>query len=124
MRWFLDFPLQRKLTLLIASTAGVALLLTCLAFLAFEYFDMKNGTAASVNTVAEVIAHHSTAALSFHDEGAAVETLASLQSYSRVAEAAIFGPKGEALGPTAGTRAPTRLRCRFIRLASITKVVR
>jgi signal transduction histidine kinase/DNA-binding response OmpR family regulator len=94
MRWFRNIPLQRKLTLLIASTAGVALLLTCAAFLAFEYSDLKSGTAASAKTVASVIASHSTAALSFHDVEAAAATLASLESYSRVSEAAIYEPDG------------------------------
>ncbi|MEO7144601.1 MAG: hypothetical protein ABI165_13975, partial [Bryobacteraceae bacterium] len=63
MRRFRDIPIQRKLTLLTALTAGVALVLTCAAFLAYQYVDMREEMAAALETLADVIANNTTASL-------------------------------------------------------------
>ena len=92
---FRNLPLQRKLTLLVLLTTGIALVLTCGAFIAYEVSVLPGRIANGLTTLADMIASGSTASLSFEDPKAARENLRTLSANSRVVSACIFDRNGK-----------------------------
>jgi signal transduction histidine kinase len=91
---FRDLPIKRKLTLIIAATAGMALVLASTAFVAYEIFMFRQTMVRNLSTLAEIIGANSTAALIFNDPRAAEETLAALKAEGQIISAYIYGREG------------------------------
>jgi len=91
---FRDFPIKRKLTIIIMLTSIFVLLLTATGFLIYEFIGFKKTMLSDLTSLAEVIGRNSTAALSFDDERSAHETLSALSAKPNVTTACIYTKEG------------------------------
>lgn len=91
---FRDLPIKRKLTLISLLTSGVALMLACAAFVAFEQVTFRKFMVRDLTMLAEMIGYHSASALSFNDARSADETLKGLTSQPQILAACIYDAEG------------------------------
>ena len=94
MRSLRDIPIQRKLTIIMMLTSGVALLVAAAAFLAYEVTAFRETAVANLSTTAAMVADSSSAALAFSDPKAAEQNLKSLNQNPDVVAAAIYDKSG------------------------------
>lgn len=108
---FNDLPIRRKVAIAIVATIVLALILTATAFLVYEWSSFRQATLTNVTTLSRVIAANSTAALVFHNDEDASETLATLRAETDIVAAAIYDAKGRrvAVYRTKGAEAPASL---------------
>jgi signal transduction histidine kinase len=90
-----NIPIRRKVILIIMLATGGALLLAGAGLIASEQQRSRREMETDLQTLAVIIAHNSTAALSFSDPEAAQETLAVLRGNPPIAAAAIYGHDGQ-----------------------------
>lgn len=84
-----------KLTWLNLTVTGIALLLACLAFLAYDFFSYRENLVHNLMSEAQIAASNTVTALTFDDPQAAESTLSALQSSPDVQWAAIVTPDGK-----------------------------
>jgi len=89
-----NMPIQRKLMVMMLLISGTVLLLTCLAFIAFEYQAFRQNLTRNVETLGQIIAANSTAALAFDNQDDATEILSSLKVETHIVAAAIYNADG------------------------------
>ncbi len=89
-----DASIGRKLTTIILVTSTAALLFTCAAFFTYEYFTFRQNALRSVETLGEVIAANSTAALAFSSPDDARETLSALKAEPQIVAASLYDSNG------------------------------
>ena len=94
MRRFPSASIATRLRWIVISAIGLALLLACLAFLAYDYYTFRAAKAKDIQTLAEVIGSNSTGALEFRDTGSAREILQALRFEHPVTQAGIYDQKG------------------------------
>jgi signal transduction histidine kinase/ActR/RegA family two-component response regulator len=94
MHCLTNIPIKRKLTVTTMLTSGVALLLACMAFVAYEMVAFRKDMVSNLSSVAAVIGENSAAALAFDDPQSAVETLQSLNTHPNVVGAALYAKDG------------------------------
>jgi two-component system, sensor histidine kinase and response regulator len=94
MRRFPSASIAVKLRWIVISALLLALLLACLAFLAYDYYTFRAAKAKDIQTLAEVIGSNSTGALEFKDPGTGKEVLQALRFERHVTEAGIYDRKG------------------------------
>jgi len=94
MRRFPSASIATRLRWIVISAIGLALLLACLAFLAYDYYTFRAAKAKDIQTLAEVIGSNSTGALEFKDTGTGKEVLQALRFERHVTEAGIYDRKG------------------------------
>lgn len=75
-------------------TSGAVLALTCATFIAYQYVAFRTAAKVNVQTLADVIARNSSAAVAFDNPGDETEVLAALRAESRVTQAAVYGADG------------------------------
>jgi C4-dicarboxylate-specific signal transduction histidine kinase len=92
-----NFPIQRKLRLVILATCTVALCVASSALFALQFYSFQRDFRRDLVAVAEIIAANSTAALSFNDEEAARENLGSLKAKPQITGAALVLADGQTL---------------------------
>src|SRR5262245_45834235 len=92
MRSFRDTPIRRKLIVISLLSSGVALLLACTGFVAYELGAYRQATLNQLTSVGAVIAANSSAALSSDDPEAADHTLSALRSERMIVAGCIYGP--------------------------------
>jgi hypothetical protein len=73
-----DTPIRKKLMTIMLLTSGLVLLLTCAAFMAYEFLTFRQAAVRELSTIGEIIAANSTAALAFQNQDDAREVLAAL----------------------------------------------
>jgi two-component system, sensor histidine kinase len=95
MRLFEDLSIRRKLTLIIMATTCGALLTACAVFLGFDIYNFRRSKAHDLETLAEIIAANSTAAMTFGENGTAHEMLKSLRVTDEVIAAASYQNDGK-----------------------------
>ena len=86
-----NIPIRRKLTLLIVVISTVSLLLASTAFITSDRINTQQTVGDHLDTMADIIAANSSAALLFSDPVAAKETLSFLNSQPHIQAAAIYG---------------------------------
>ncbi len=91
------FPIQRKLRLVVLVTCTAALCVASSALFALQFYFFQRDFRRDLVAVAEIIAANSTAALSFNDEDAARENLASLRAKPQITGAALVLADGRTL---------------------------
>lgn len=91
---FDDISIKRRLTLIVMLTTSVALLLSCIAFVTYDWISSKEALGRRLETMAEIIGSNSTAALIFDHEQDAIETLAALRAEPDVVSACIYDATG------------------------------
>ncbi|HVM59851.1 MAG TPA: ATP-binding protein [Verrucomicrobiae bacterium] len=91
---FQHLPIKRKLMAVMMLASSTALLLACLGFVTFQMIGFIRSEKQNLATLGDVIAANSTAALSFHDQASAVETLHGLGAEPRILRACLYGRDG------------------------------
>jgi signal transduction histidine kinase/DNA-binding response OmpR family regulator len=104
IKWLGNLPIRRKLMLITTIISGVALVVACTAFTAYDYFTFRESMVAERIASADLIGNNCTAAISFGDHDAAQEALSSLRDspgfiYARIRDLqgnvfANFDPSG------------------------------
>jgi two-component system, sensor histidine kinase and response regulator len=88
--WVRDLSLARKIILIIMGVTSTALLLACLALVAYDRTTARTSLTQDIGMLADVVGANSTAAVSFSDAKGAAETLAAVAVNRNVRMAAIF----------------------------------
>lgn len=94
---FRDAPIKKKLTDVIMLTSTVVVLLTAFAFVAYEVVTVRTSVIQSAQTLAEVTAAESSAAVNFEDQASAEDILSKLQAKSTIPLAALYLNNGKIL---------------------------
>jgi len=94
MKLFRKTSIQRKQMLIMMATSGVALLLACLIFSAYDVVRFRQGMVSNLSTLAEIVGNNSTAALDFNDRKGAEETLFGLRAEPSIMAAAVYNAEG------------------------------
>jgi signal transduction histidine kinase/CheY-like chemotaxis protein len=89
-----NLSIQLKLRLIIMATVGVALMLACAAFLTYDQLAFRSSMRSDLNTLADIFASSSTAALSFGDPKDAKNILSELRAKRSITRAAIYSVDG------------------------------
>ncbi len=92
-----DLSVRHKLTLLATIPCVTALLITCVAIAAYDFFDFRAAAVSDLSTTAESIAYSSSAALAFRDEAGATRILESLAANRHIIGAALYDNQGAVL---------------------------
>ena len=87
--------IKTKLLFLLIFSAGLALFLVTTALVVNEKSRAKENLAGELRSIADVVALNSAAALSFNDEHAASENLASLAAKPEIAAAFLYDQNGD-----------------------------
>src|SRR5260370_41394321 len=85
-----DQPIHRKLMALALLTSGVVLVLTCSAFLVYDFLTFRQNMVTQLSTLGAVIATNSTAALAFENREDAREILDALVAERHVESATLY----------------------------------
>src|SRR5712691_13495730 len=95
MHFVQNLSIKRELTLIIMATSAVALVLACAVFAIYDWFTFRQTMTRDLSTLAEVLGANSTAALTFSDQRAAGETLATLSAKSHIVSACLYTTDGQ-----------------------------
>ncbi|MDE2450747.1 MAG: response regulator [Gammaproteobacteria bacterium] len=87
-------PIRRKLMIMLLVTSGAVLALTCGAFIAYQYASYRASARYTVQTLGELIASNSTAAVAFDNRSDETDVLAALHAEHRITLAAVYDGKG------------------------------
>src|SRR2546428_3024860 len=90
-----DKPIRQKLMAILLLTSGVVVVLTCAAFLAYEFVTFRQTTLKNLSTLGGIIAANSTASLAFRNEGDAREILSALRAEPHVVAAGLYDKDGK-----------------------------
>jgi signal transduction histidine kinase len=85
-----NIPIQRKLMTVILVVCGTVLLLTCIAFFAYEYITYRKTAAQQIEIIGKIISSNSTAALAFDNEEDADEIMSSLKAEPGIVAACLY----------------------------------
>ena len=88
--WVRNLSLARKIIAVIMGVSSAALLLACLALVAYDSTTARTGLTRDIGMLADVVGATSTAAVSFSDAKAAAETLRAVAVNENVRMAAIL----------------------------------
>ena len=92
---FQDLPIRKKLITMIMFTSSTALILAGVSFVFYDYRLAKHALQQEIEVLTDIIAHRSTAALSFQDRQLAMENLNALQAANYIKLACIFDKQGQ-----------------------------
>ena len=84
MTAFRDLSIRRKLTLIITLVSPSAVLLACLAFLAYDRITFKEAMVHYLKSLSQMIGSNTKAALIFDNADDAAKTLAALKAEREV----------------------------------------
>jgi PAS domain S-box-containing protein len=87
-------PIRRKLTAMMLSTSAAILLVTCTAFIAYDFVTFRRSNQEQIGTLGRIIAINSTAALAFRNAEDAGDVLAALKGEPHVTGAALYDHDG------------------------------
>lgn len=89
-RW----PFRNKLTLLMLTSAGIALFIASMALIATHYRHDRQSADRRYLQIADVIASSITAAVVFRDEATVLESIASVRRIADIDAVAVFDERG------------------------------
>src|SRR5579871_6410514 len=97
-------PIRRTLMSALLLTSGAVMLITSVAFGAYDYLADRRQTSQNLATLGEAVATNSTAALAFQNSDDAREVLAALKAERHIVAAGLYTTTGElfAAYPTSG----------------------
>src|SRR5882762_5511357 len=90
-----DYSIKKKLTWINMLVSGAALLLACVAFLAFDRTNFQAAMVRSLSIQAQIAGANSASALLFGDSASALNTLSALKAAPGILSAGIYTPAGE-----------------------------
>ena len=82
--------ISTRLTMMNMLVSGVALLLACVGFFAYDQISFRQGLVRTLSAQAQIIGSNSVSALIFNDPQSATNTLSALKSSPSIASASIF----------------------------------
>ena len=103
-----NWPIRRKLTLLIGVGVAIALLLACTILIVRDVRMIRYSKVKQITALADILGSNSAAALEFNDPATAQEVLASLRLMAAIEEAALFDAQGDLLASYPPTTPPLR----------------
>src|SRR5712691_2392025 len=89
------YSISKKLTWINMLVSGVALLLACAAFFAYDLYTFRVGIVRNLSTQAQIIGSNTVSALVFNDPQAAENTLSALKAAPNIVSAGIYTPEGQ-----------------------------
>jgi signal transduction histidine kinase len=89
-----DYSISRKLTWMNLLASGVALLLACAAFVAYDLITFRESMIRSLSIQAQIVGSNSVSALLFNDPQSAEKTLSALHNSPNIISAGIYTPDG------------------------------
>jgi signal transduction histidine kinase/DNA-binding response OmpR family regulator len=89
-----DHTISRRLTLMNMLTSGAALVLACVAFIAYDMVTFRDATVRNLSTQAQIIGANTASALLFNDPQSAEATLSALKASPNIVSAAIYSADG------------------------------
>ncbi len=92
-----DVSIQRKLPLTVMVTSGLALVLACAAFLAYDAVTVRRAEERKLDILSEIVGAQSTVAVAFDDPKVAQEILSPLGTDREIVCAVIYGKTGKPL---------------------------
>ncbi len=92
-------PIHQKLMLIALLTTGGALLLAGSALIYFNLARFKDEMKRDLETLADIVGQHSTAALTFQDRASATEYLQALKPRPSIVAAALYNADGSLFAP-------------------------
>jgi signal transduction histidine kinase/CheY-like chemotaxis protein len=95
MRLFQNLSIRRKLTLIIMVTTCAAMFIACAVFLGFDIYNFRQSKVHDLETLAEILAANSTAAMTFSEARTAHEVLQPLRVIDHVIAAGIYQSSGK-----------------------------
>jgi len=109
MRFLKDTPIRRKLTVVVLTISGMALLVTAALLFWFQTILFRQSFERDLATLAEIIAKNSSAAVAFRDKSSAGEVLSALGAKPHIVAGRIELPDGSYLAAFGvGQPAPRR----------------
>ncbi len=87
--------ITRKQMVVIMLTSCMSLLLACGGFVAYELITFRSAMVDQLSTLADIVAHNSTAAVQYGVQKSAADNLAMLRSERSIEAAWIFTPGGK-----------------------------
>ena len=91
---FINISIRHKLAFIIVVTSLIVLFLASMAFFVYDFIRYKETLGRDLMTLAEIIGHNTTAALSFDDRAAALDTLSALRTKQNIMSAHIYTKDG------------------------------
>jgi signal transduction histidine kinase/DNA-binding response OmpR family regulator len=105
--------LRTKVTLLLMGTAGLAMVLLTLCFLAYEAYSLRASALGDLRSLGNVIAYNASASVAFGEADSATRILGALKDRSHLTAARIYRADGNPLAtyasPDAGPAEPMPL---------------
>jgi signal transduction histidine kinase len=95
LRRFADLPIRRKLTMLMALSSSVGLILSGIALIGYAWSSARAATIRDLHSVSQISADSTAAALLFGDVEAARELLSALRSKPEVDSACLYTDAGD-----------------------------
>ena len=89
-----DLPIRRKLIAMAVATTACALVLISAIFLLTTFFVVRRAVHDDLVTQAAIVAENTTAALTFGDRQAALETLLALHAKASIDVACVYDRDG------------------------------
>lgn len=93
-RFLQTLDIQQKLRWIIMVTSSAALLLACVAFVIYDFYQIRGSLVTDMRTLSTMIGNLTTAALKFDDANTARESLGALQNRKHIVAACIFDKDG------------------------------
>ena len=93
--WLRDLPIRRKLILLGATVATIAVLLSAAASVISHIYTSRADLAEAHTTIAQLTSDQLTGSLAFYDRGRAIEILRTLAARPGITIATVILPDGE-----------------------------
>lgn len=93
---FQHYSISKKLTWVNMLVSGVALLLACTAFFAYDLYTFRVGIVRNQSAEAQILGSNTVSALMFNDPRAAENSLSALNASPHIVYAAIYSPDGQA----------------------------
>src|SRR6185437_3207804 len=87
-------PIRRKLMIMLLVTSGAVLAITCAAFIGYQYAAYRAAAPHTVQTLGEIAASNSTAAIAFDNATDETEVLRALNAERRITAAAVYDANG------------------------------
>ncbi|MDE2050939.1 MAG: hypothetical protein KGJ72_07970, partial [Gammaproteobacteria bacterium] len=87
-------PIRRKLMIMLLVTSGAVLAVTCAAFIGYQYVAYRAAARRTLQTLGEVVARNSTAAVAFDNAADETDVLAALHAESRITLGAVYDAGG------------------------------
>jgi len=95
MNLFNNLTIKYKLILIMMVVSIITLILTCVAFTAYDIISFRRSMIRDTSTLADLVASNSTAPIVFNDSTAANETLSALSAKKQIEFASIHNKDGE-----------------------------